>query len=49
MPYEEIARIAGITSLVWFLGIFAAVIVYTFWPKNRKRFDDAAAVPLRED
>jgi len=49
MQYIDIARISGITALIYFTLIFLGVLAYTFWPSNRKRFDDAAAMPLRED
>jgi cytochrome c oxidase cbb3-type subunit IV len=49
MTYETVAAISGATSLVYFLVIFAAVLGYALWPKNAKRFDDAASIPLRED
>jgi cytochrome c oxidase cbb3-type subunit IV len=41
MSYDTIATFAQVTSLLMFIGIFAGVLVYALWPKNRKRFDDA--------
>jgi cytochrome c oxidase cbb3-type subunit IV len=32
-----------------FLALFVAVIAYALWPRNRKTFDKAANMPLRED
>jgi cytochrome c oxidase cbb3-type subunit 4 len=32
-----------------FVAIFVAILVYALWPSNRKAFDDAAKMPLRED
>jgi cytochrome c oxidase cbb3-type subunit 4 len=32
-----------------FVAIFIAVLVYALWPGNRRQFDDAASMPLRED
>jgi cytochrome c oxidase cbb3-type subunit IV len=32
-----------------FLVIFLAILAYAVWPGNRKKFDDAAKTPLRED
>jgi cytochrome c oxidase cbb3-type subunit 4 len=32
-----------------FAAIFVAILVYALWPANRKQFDDAARMPLRED
>jgi len=39
-------------ATVWtpiFFAIFVAVLAYALWPTNRKKFDDAAKMPLRED
>ena len=32
-----------------FVAIFLAILAYALWPANRKTFDDAASMPLRED
>jgi cytochrome c oxidase cbb3-type subunit 4 len=32
-----------------FVGIFLAIVAYTFWPRNKSTFDDAARMPLREE
>ena len=32
-----------------FVGIFLAIVAYTFWPRNKPTFDDAARMPLREE
>jgi cytochrome c oxidase cbb3-type subunit 4 len=32
-----------------FVLIFFAVLAYALWPSNRKEFDAAARMPLRED
>ncbi len=32
-----------------FFAIFIAIVIYAAWPSNRKAFDDAARLPLRED
>ena len=40
-----------VTSL-WtplFVGIFVAILLYAFWPRNKATFDDASKMPLRED
>jgi cytochrome c oxidase cbb3-type subunit 4 len=29
--------------------MFVAVLVYAFWPGNKKRFEDAARLPLEKD
>jgi cytochrome c oxidase cbb3-type subunit 4 len=32
-----------------FVAIFLTILAYALWPGNRKTFDDAASMPLRED
>jgi cytochrome c oxidase cbb3-type subunit IV len=32
-----------------FVVLFVLVIAYALWPRNRKTFDEAARMPLRED
>jgi len=32
-----------------FVGIFIAIVTYALWPRNKKAFDEAASMPLRED
>lgn len=49
MTYESAAAFAQTSGLLYFVGIFAAVAVYAFWPRNRARFDAAAHLPLNED
>ena len=47
--YTQAAEFAQTWGLVYFVLIFAGVLAYALWPKNRKRFEDAANIPLRED
>ena len=49
MDYESFAAIARTYGLVYLLILFLGVLVYALWPRNRKKFDDAAHIPLRED
>jgi len=49
MTYENAAAFAQTSGLLYFVGIFVAVTVYAFWPRNRARFDAAAHLPLIED
>jgi cbb3-type cytochrome oxidase subunit 3 len=40
MTYNTIATISQVTSLLMFIAMFAAVLVYALRPANGKRFDD---------
>ena len=48
----------GHDTLVWFsksfglfylIGLSLIVVVYVFWPSNKKRFDDAVESILRDE
>ena len=49
MTYENAATFAQTSGLIYFVGIFVAVCLYAFWPRNRARFNAAAHLPLIED
>jgi cytochrome c oxidase cbb3-type subunit IV len=36
-------------GLLYLIGLSAIVVVYVFWPSNKKRFDDAAESILRDE
>lgn len=46
MEYEQVASISQVLALLFFIGLFVAVLVYAFWPGNKKRFEEAARLPL---
>lgn len=41
MTYDTVATWSQVTSLLMFIGMFVGVLVYTFWPRNRERFEHA--------
>jgi len=41
MSYDNIASISQVASLLMFIGMFAAVLVYALLPRNGVRFDEA--------
>ena len=49
MSYETIVQASQIASLILFIGLFAAAVLYAFWPGNRQAFDEAARLPLAKD
>jgi cytochrome c oxidase cbb3-type subunit 4 len=47
--YQAVAEFAQTWGLVYFVIIFAAVLLYALWPSRKQQFDEAARIPLRED
>ena len=47
--YTSLAQFAQTWGLIYFFVIFLGVLVYALWPSNRRSFDEASRVPLRED
>lgn len=46
MTYESVTSLSQIVALLFFVALFVAVLVYVFWPGNRKKFNEAAQLPL---
>ena len=34
---------------VWLMALFLAVVVYAMWPRNKKKFDEQARIPLEDE
>jgi cytochrome c oxidase cbb3-type subunit 4 len=49
MSYEQVASITQVAALILFVAFFIGVLIYAFWPANKKRFEDAAQLPLEKD
>jgi cytochrome c oxidase cbb3-type subunit 4 len=47
--YQAVAEFAQTWGLVYFVAAFLAVLVYALWPSRKKKFEEAARIPLRED
>jgi len=48
LSYQEVLAFAQSWGAVYFLSMFVVVLVYVFWPSNRKEFNEAAAIPLHD-
>ena len=46
--YEKLSSFAQTGGLIYFVAIFAGVLAYALWPRNQKRFDQAAQLPLQD-
>ncbi|MGZ8400601.1 MAG: cbb3-type cytochrome c oxidase subunit 3 [Methyloceanibacter sp.] len=49
MTYEQVASITQVAALLLFFALFVGVLIYAFWPGNKKRFERAARLPLEQD
>ena len=49
MTYEQVAWITQIAALLFFIALFVGVLIYAFWPGNKKSFEAAARLPLEQD
>jgi cytochrome c oxidase cbb3-type subunit 4 len=49
MTYEQVSTITQVAALLFFIALFAGVVIYAFWPGNKKRFEKDAQIPLRKD
>lgn len=39
MTYETVATLSQVTSLLFFIAMFAGVVGYALWPANQSKFD----------
>ncbi len=49
MTHQPVTEISQIAALIFFVALFVGVIVYVFWPGNKKKFDEAAKLPLEDE
>jgi cytochrome c oxidase cbb3-type subunit 4 len=46
MTYDTVANVSSLLGLLFFLLLFAGILFWAFRPKNRRKFDEAARIPL---
>jgi len=49
MTYEGLSQFAHTWGLIYLAALFVGVLIYAFRPGARKKFEDAARIPLKED
>ena len=49
MTYESISHFSQTWGLVYLVAMFVVVVIYACRPGNRKKFEDAAQIPFKED
>jgi len=35
--------------VVWLMGVFIAIAIWAYWPRNKPRFETHARIPLDDD
>jgi len=49
MDFETVSQFSRTWGLVYLVIMFIGIVGYAFWPKSKKKFHDAAHIPLKED
>jgi cytochrome c oxidase cbb3-type subunit 4 len=49
MTHHAVTVFTQIAALILFIALFAAVLLYVFWPGTKKKFDEAAKLPLEDE
>ena len=49
MNFDSVSYFAQTWGLLYLVVLFAIVVVYALWPRNRGKFRDAANIPFKED
>lgn len=49
LNHESLVAFAKSFGLFYLIALSAAVLIYCYWPSNRKRFDSAAKDILRDE
>lgn len=49
MTLQELSTMARELWVVWLLLLFAGIIAWAFWPRNKKRFEELGKIPFRDD
>ena len=49
MDAESLYALLSSLWVVWAIVLFVAIVLWAFRPKNRRRFEADAEIPLRDD
>lgn len=49
MDLQTLSELARDWWVVWLSILFLGIVFWAFRPKNRKRFEDDARIPLKDD
>jgi cytochrome c oxidase cbb3-type subunit 4 len=49
MSQQSLHLLSAVVSTLVLVGVVVAMLAYTFWPSNRRKFERAARQPLDDD
>ena len=49
MTYDQVATTTQVAALLFFIALFIGVVIYAFFPGNKKRFEEDAKIALEKD
>ncbi len=49
MTHHAVTVLSQTVALILFIALFLGVLLYVFWPGNKKKFDEAANLPLEDE
>jgi cytochrome c oxidase cbb3-type subunit 4 len=49
MTHQAATVLSQTVALILFVALFVGVLLYVFWPGNKKKFEDAAKLPLEDE
>jgi cytochrome c oxidase cbb3-type subunit 4 len=49
MTHQAATVLSQTVALILFIALFVGVVIYVFWPGNKKKFDEAAKLPLEDE
>ena len=49
MTYQDVSHFAQTWGLVYLIILFIGMLIYALRPSAKKKFEDAAMIPFKED
>lgn len=49
MEFNALVLFSKQFALVWFFLLFVGILIWAFWPGNKKKFEDAGRMILDDD
>ena len=49
MSGEEIYAVIRSLWVVWLLVLFVGIVAWAYWPSRKRRMEEDARIPLRDD